>query len=369
MTRYSSRAEFSHGEIPAVGVLVTNLGTPAAPTAAALRPYLREFLSDPRVVEVPRALWWLILRAVILPFRPRRSARLYETIWTPAGSPLLDITRRQGAALEAALRAEIGTPLHVAIGMRYGAPSIASGLRALRERGCARILVLPVYPQAAAATSGSTFDAVAAELTLWRRVPELRVIQGYHDDVGYIEALAASVREAWRATGPPERLLFSYHGVPRRYLDAGDPYYCFCHATTRHVVEALGFGAGRATTSFQSRFGREEWLRPYTDETLRQWGSESLASVDVVCPGFAADCLETLEEIAVLNERGFTAAGGGRYRYVPALNDRPDHIAALAALCRRHLGGWVAPRNEWDQDRAEREAAASRMRALALGGR
>jgi protoporphyrin/coproporphyrin ferrochelatase len=369
LSRYSSRSDVSHGGIPAVGVLVSNLGTPAAPTRRALRRYLREFLADPRVVEVPRALWWFILHAFILPTRPQRSARLYARIWAAEGSPLLVTSRRIAEGLHAALRAEIGSPLHLALGMRYGSPSVAEGLRALRERGCTRILVLPLYPQAAAATSGSTFDAVAAELVRWRRVPELGVVQGYHADAAYIAALAASVRAVWSEGGPSERLLFSYHGLPRRYLDAGDPYHCFCHATTRLVVEALALPAERALTAFQSRFGREEWMRPYTDETLRRWGSERLASVDVICPGFAADCLETLDEIAVLSAELFHAAGGGRFRYVPALNDGPEHVAALAALCMRKLADWVGPRGAWDAGEATAKAAAARARAIAMGGR
>ena len=367
MSRFSSIDGFTHGAVPGVGVLVANLGTPEAPTAAALRPYLREFLSDPRVVELPRPLWWLILNLLVLPLRPRRSARLYAKIWTAEGSPLLAISRRQAAALEASLRSEIGTPLHVALGMRYGRPSIASALRQLRKKGCEKILVLPLYPQYAAATTGSTYDAVAGELRRWRRVPGQRMIEGYHDDQGYVDALAASIREAWQVGGPPERLLLSYHGIPQRYFSAGDPYHCLCQKTTRLVLERLQFPAERGLTAFQSRFGREEWIKPYTGETLKRWGSEGIASVDVVCPGFAADCLETLEEIAMLNRDVFTAAGGGRYRYIPALNDRPDHVKALAVLCRRHLAGWVVPRSQWDEEGARSEADASRRRALALG--
>jgi len=365
--RFTSLEGFTHDGLPAVGVLLTNLGTPQAPTAAALRPYLREFLSDPRVVELPRPLWWLILNLFVLPLRPRRSARLYRKVWTAEGSPLLAISRRQAAALEASLRRDVGPPLYVALGMRYGRPSIAAALGELRERGCDRFLVLPLYPQYAAATTGSTFHAVAAELCRWRRVPALRLVDGYHDDEGYIAALAASLDEAWADGGPPERLLFSYHGIPERYFAAGDPYHCLCQKTTRLVVERLGFPPERAQTAFQSRFGREEWIKPYTDETLRRWGEEKVASVDVICPGFAADCLETLEEIAMLNREVFTASGGGRYRYVPALNQRPDHVAALAALCRRHLGGWAVPRESWDEAQACDEAQASLRRARAMG--
>jgi len=251
--------------------------------------------------------------------------------------------------------------------MRYGRPAIAAALRELRGKGCDKVLVLPFYPQYAAATTGSTFDAVAEELRGWRRVPALRLVDGYHDDEGYVAALAASIREAWRDGGPADRLLFSYHGIPQRYFDAGDPYHCLCQKTTRLVLERLELPAERGLTSFQSRFGREEWIKPYTDETLRAWGREGVAGVDVVCPGFAADCLETLEEIAMLNRDVFIASGGGRYRYVPALNDRPGHIAALAALCRRNLADWVVPRDGWDEDRARAQARESSRRALATG--
>jgi ferrochelatase len=367
VSRFSSGREFSHGEIPAVGVLLTNLGTPDRPTASALRRYLRQFLSDPRVVELPRPLWWLILNLFVLPFRPRRSARLYAKIWTSEGSPLLVITRRQAVALQDALRQSYGTPLHVALGMRYGAPSIARALRELRGKGCDRIVILPLYPQVASATVGSSFDAVAAELTGWRRMPALRFVAGYHDDPAYVGALAASITEAWQGERRPERILFSYHGIPKRTFLAGDPYHCACHATTRLVAERLGLPEGTALTTFQSRFGREEWLTPYTDQTLRELAASGVADVDVVCPGFAADCLETLEEIAMLNRDVFLAAGGNRYRYIAALNDRPAHIEALAGVCRRTLAGWAVPRDEWDAEAAEREAAAARARALRMG--
>ncbi len=367
MSRYTSSGHAPHGEPARVGVLLANLGTPDAPTPRALRRYLREFLSDPRVVELPRPLWWFILSAFVLPFRPRRSARLYRAVWRPDGSPLLTISRRQAAGVATRLGAEIGTPASVELGMRYGSPSIPAALRALRDAGCLRIVVLPLYPQYAAATSGSTFDAVAAEFSRWRWVPELRTVLAYYDDPGYVAALCASIREAWSRGGQPERLLFSFHGIPRRYFDAGDPYFCHCQETARLVVEGLGFPAERASVAFQSRFGREEWLRPYTDETLRGWGRAGLASVDVVCPGFAADCLETLEEIAVENRDVFVSAGGGRFRYIEALNDRSDHLDAIAGLLRRQLAGWATPRQAWDEDAASAAARASARRAAEAG--
>jgi ferrochelatase len=316
----------------AAGVLLANLGTPDAPTAPALRRYLREFLSDPRVIELPRWKWWPILNLFVLTTRPKRSAALYRTVWTAEGSPLLVTGRRQAAALAARLS------LPVALGMRYGSPSIAAAAAELVAKGCGRILLLPLYPQYAAATTASTFDAATDALRRLRAVPELRTVHQYHSEPLYVRALAASVREVWGRGGEPERLLLSFHGIPKRYAEAGDPYPRHCEETAALLAKELGLGADRCRLAFQSRFGREEWLRPYTDETLAAWGKERLASVDVLCPGFAADCLETLEEIAVQNREIFEHAGGGRFRYVPALNDRADHIEALAAVAARHLG-------------------------------
>lgn len=358
--------EWDHGRIPAVGVLLANLGTPHAPTPRALRRYLRQFLSDPRVVELSRPLWWVILNFFVLTTRPRRSARLYKRIWTAEGSPLLVISRRQAAALEEALASRVGSPVRVALGMRYGSPSLATALAELRRAGCQRLVVLPLYPQYASATTGSTVAAVFAELSRWRWVPELRTVSSYHDHPTYIAALASSIREVWSAEGEPERLLLSFHGIPRRAFLAGDPYYCHCQKTARLLAEALEWPDARMAVAFQSRFGRERWLEPYTDLTLRRWASEGVASVDVVCPGFAADCLETLEEIAETNRELFQRAGGGRFRYLPALNDRPDHIAALAELCLDHLQGWVTPVASWDAELAQRRAEETKRRAAEL---
>jgi len=323
-----------------VGVLLGNLGTPDAPTPEALRRFLAEFLADPRVVELSRPVWWLILHALVLPFRPRRSARLYRRIWQPAGSPLLLASRELAGSLETALASGSGDGVVVALGMRYGQPAAGTALRELARRGCDRVLVLPLFPQYASATTGSVFDAVAAELSAWRRVPEVRMVASYHDDPGYIAALAASVREVW-AAGTPERLLLSFHGLPQRYVDAGDPYADQCLTTARLLREELGWPEERTVISFQSRFGREPWLEPATDETLRALAQKGVARVDVICPGFATDCLETLEEIALGGREQFMAAGGREFRYVPALNARANHVGALAGLVRRQLGGWA----------------------------
>jgi ferrochelatase len=368
--KYFGQPDFAHGEVPAVGVLVANLGTPDAPEPAALRRYLREFLLDPRVIELPRAVWWVVLHLFVLTTRPRQSAALYRKVWTPEGSPLLVITRRQAAALAAELARRApgtgGPAIRVAAGMRYGNPSIRQALRELADAGCRRILVLPLYGQYAAVTTGSTFDAVAAELSGWRWVPELRTVHSYHDDPAYIAALAASVRELWEREGAAEKLLFSFHGIPQRYFLAGDPYFCHCQKTARLVAESLALPQERWEISFQSLFGREEWLKPYSEDTIRALARGGLRSLDVICPGFSADCLETLEEMDGQNREVFLHAGGERYRYVPALNDRPDHIRMLADLALRHLGGWCAPAAVGDEASSRALGAASRERAEAL---
>jgi len=359
--------DFQHGSEPAAGVLVTNLGTPDAPTAAALRRYLAEFLWDRRVVDLPRPLWWLVLHLGILRLRPRRSARAYAKVWTAEGSPLLVNSRRQADELRQRLQARLPGPVRVALGMRYGQPSIAQALRALRAEGVRRLVVLPLYPQYAASTTASTLDAVAAELGRWPWVPELRFVAGYHQDEGYLSALAASLREAWQSEPPGQRLLLSFHGLPRRYLLQGDPYHCFCQATGRLLAERLGLPPEAWMVTFQSRFGREEWLRPYTDETLSRLAAEGVRRVDVICPGFSADCLETLEEIAGENRERFLAAGGERLRYIPALNDRADHLEALAALVQRQMQEWPEAHAEPSRLARAEDAAQSRARALALG--
>lgn len=360
MSSYQGEAHYSHGAVPAIGVLVTNLGTPDTPTASALRRYLAEFLWDPRIVEIPRPVWWMILHGVILRIRPKRSAHAYQRIWTNEGSPLLVIARQQAAAIQAVLEQQFGSTVKVVLAMRYGTPSIAAGLEELRQAGARRLLVFPLYPQYAAATAASTFDAVADVLKTWRWIPEMRMIAHYHDDPAYISAVVASIRESWAVHGQAEKLLFSFHGIPQRCLLAGDPYHCECHVTARLIAEQLGLPPERWQVAFQSRFGREEWLKPYTDKTLQAWGKAGTRSVDIVCPGFSADCLETLEEMAMLNRGVFLEAGGERYNYIPALNDRPDHIRALADLVMKHSQGWHDESTLWD-------ATASRHRALEMG--
>jgi ferrochelatase len=358
---YRPEPPFRHGQPACTAVLLVNLGTPDAPTAPALRRYLAEFLSDPRVVEIPRLAWWPILHGIILNTRPAKSAAKYATVWTPEGSPLAVWTERQATGLQTALDAR-GHRITVRAAMRYGQPSIPSALDALRAEGATRVLVLPMYPQYAAATTASVGDKVGQWMAAARRVPEMRFVAEYPDDPGYIGALAARVREHWAAHGEPERLVLSFHGVPHRSLLLGDPYHCQCHVTARRLGEVLGLPRERLVVTFQSRFGKARWLEPYTEPTLRQLAAEGVKRVDVMCPGFVADCLETLEEIGEEARDAFLEAGGSEFRYIDCLNARPDWIAALADLAERHLQGW-------DTRSAPDEAGlqAQRARALAMG--
>ena len=351
-----------HGSAARVAVLLVNLGTPDAPTPAALRRYLAEFLSDPRVVEIPKALWWLILHGIILRVRPAKSAQKYAAVWTPEGSPLAVWTAKQAKLLLGYL-GEAGHPVLVRHAMRYGQPSIAQVLDALRAEGATRVLVLPLYPQYSATTSASVFDAVAAWGQASRWVPELRFVQQYHDDAGYIAALAAQVQAHWQREGRGRMLVMSFHGVPERTLQLGDPYHCHCHKTARLLATQLGLAPEQYRVTFQSRFGKAQWLQPYTEPTLQQLAREGVERVDVICPGFVADCLETLEEIDQEAREAFIEAGGKTLHYIPCLNDRHEWIVALRDVALRHLQGW---------DTGSADAAslqAQRDRALRLGAK
>ena len=342
MTKYIGNKDYKHEAPSCIGILLTNLGTPDAPTKHALRSYLSEFLSDPRVIELPRPVWWLILHGIILRVRPARSAKAYQKIWTENGSPLTVIAQKQVAAIQEKLDASSPGLYCIELGMRYGNPSIASALEKLKQANAQRIIVFPLYPQYSAATTASTFDAVTKILNTWRWLPELRMINHYHDNKGYIDALAESINEHWKANNRPEKLLFSFHGIPKAYFDAGDPYYCECHKTARLVSEKLGLNEQDWLLSFQSRFGPKEWLKPYTDITLKEWGKKGIKSVDVICPGFSADCLETLEEINIQNREFFLSSGGEKFSYIPALNNRASHTSALAEIILNHCQNWPA---------------------------
>jgi ferrochelatase len=323
-----------------LGILMINLGTPDAPTAAAVRRYLAEFLSDPRVVAIPKLLWKIILHGIVLRVRPKRKAEDYKRIWGEDGAPLLAISKRQQTAMTEILQSRLQGQIHVALAMRYGNPSIVGVLAQLRQKNVQRLLVFPLYPQYSATTTASVFDAVTGELQRWRWIPELRFIQRYHDHPDYIRVLSESIRNYRQNEGEVQKLLFSFHGIPKDYYQAGDPYPDECQATANRVAEQLDLHQDQWQLAFQSRFGAQEWVKPYTMETLKQWGSEGVESVQVVCPAFSADCLETLEEIAEENRDAFLHAGGKRYAYIPALNDTPDHIQMLADLVCQHVSGW-----------------------------
>lgn len=357
-----------HGAVPAgplssdVAVLLCNLGTPDAPTAPALRRYLAQFLADPRVVEIPRLIWLLILHGIILRVRPAKSAAKYATVWTPEGSPLKVWTDRQAKLLQGVL-GERGQRVRVAYAMRYGQPAIGATLDALKREGVRRVLVLPAYPQYSGATTASVIDDVARWALQTRHVPELRFVNRYHDDRAYIGALAQTVREHWQRDGRGDKLVMSFHGMPERTLHLGDPYHCECLKTGRLLAEALGLKDGEWLVTFQSRFGKAKWLQPYTEPSLVKLAKDGLQSVDVICPGFSADCLETLEEIDQEARAAFVGAGGQRFAYIPCLNDHPAGMRALASLAERHLQGWptVAPHPD--------TLALQRQRALAAGAR
>ncbi|MDX1803409.1 MAG: ferrochelatase [Alcanivorax sp.] len=354
---YNGQQDYDHRRPLRLGVLITNLGTPDAPTTSALRRYLKEFLSDPRVVEVPRLLWFFILRLVILVIRPPRSAKSYRKVWTEQGSPLLLHTRDQADGLRQRLQAQYGDDVVVEFAMRYGQPSIASVLQKMERQGVRRLLVLPLYPQYSASTSASTFDALAADFTHRRWLPDLRFVSHYPDYWPYIDAMARHIEAYWSRHGRADKLLLSFHGVPKRYLLNGDPYFCECHQSARLLAERLGLHEGEWLVTFQSRFGREEWLQPYTDHTLKALPQEGVKNVQVFCPGFSADCLETLEEIDQENRGYFLEAGGEQFAYIPALNAEPVHLEALTQLVEDNLQGWERPDNSEISRQARQQRA------------
>ncbi|MHC1478800.1 ferrochelatase [Frateuria aurantia] len=339
-TRYHQTAASNPQAAVQTGVLLVNLGTPEAPTAKAVRPYLAEFLGDPRVIEAPRWLWWLVLHGVILRIRPRRSAHAYAKIWTEQGSPLRVGSEQLCDTLQQELGRRSGTPPRVALAMRYGRPAVAEVMHALQREGVRRLLVLPLYPQYSATSTGSVLDAVADAVKRMRYPPELCTINDYHDDAGHIEALAGSIERWWQQHGRGDHLLLSFHGIPERYVQAGDPYQQQCLASAELLRRRLGLDEHAMTVSFQSRVGRERWLHPYTDETVQRLASSGLKRLDVACPGFAVDCLETLEEIAMQNRELFIHSGGEDLRYIPALNDAPAQVRQLADLVERHSRMW-----------------------------
>ena len=360
MARFQPEPAYTHGQAARTAVLLCNLGTPDAPTAPAVRRYLAQFLSDPRVVEIPRLVWWPILHGIILRTRPAKSAAKYASIWTPEGSPLRVWSDKQATLLRGWL-GERSSHVLVRAAMRYGNPSIASQLDALKAEGATRILILPLYPQYAGSTTASVFDAVHAWAARTRWVPELRLVQHYHDHPAYIEALARQVEAHWKREGRGEKLVLSFHGVPERTLHLGDPYHCEARKTARLLTERLGLRAEQYQVTFQSRFGRARWLEPATEPTLIALAQGGVRRVDVLCPGFTSDCLETLEEINQEARAAFLQAGGQEFHYIPCLNDSPPWIAALGQIAQQHLGGWPT------QAPTPEQQAQARAHAIAGG--
>lgn len=365
--RFIPEPKYQHGSIARTGILLVNLGTPQAPTPKALRRYLRQFLWDRRVVEIARPLWWLILHGFILRSRPRQSAEKYAQIWSKEGSPLRLHTEKQAVLLRGYLGERIKSPHALAWAMRYGEPSIGSALGALREQRCDRLLVLPLYPQYAASTTASVFDEVGAEMARVRNVPAIRFVKHFHDHPAYIAAIAKQINEYWMTHGRPDKLVLSFHGVPRFTLDRGDPYHCECQKTARLVAQALGLREEAWTIAFQSRFGRAKWLEPYTIDVVTALGRKKTGRIDVFCPGFVSDCLETLEEIGVENRAAFLSAGGREFHHIPCLNERHEWIQALARIAVDNLHGWAS--TEFDAAAAQGAAESSKARAIALGAR
>ena len=351
--KYKNTKGFSHQQPDKIGVLLTNLGTPDAPTPKALRAYLKEFLSDPRVVEVPRILWWFVLNLVILNIRPARSARAYATVWTDNGSPLMIHTQNQTAAVKARLQDQYGEDVVVEFAMRYGNPGISATLDKMFQKGVRKLVVLPLYPQYCASTTASTLDAISDDFKQRRWTPDFRFISHYHDNRDYIAAVGDKIKAHWEQHGRADKLLFSYHGIPKRYLTNGDPYHCECYKTSRLLAEYLGLEKSHYITTFQSRFGREEWLKPYTDHTLQAMPAQGIKSVQVVCPGFSSDCLETIEEIGEENRDYFLEAGGEKYQYIPCLNSDDSHIQMLTRLVKQEIGDWAVATSQELSIRAE----------------
>lgn len=361
----STSIDLPHRAPVKTGVLLLNLGTPEAPTPSAIRRYLKPFLSDRRVVELPRPLWLTILYAFILPFRPRKLAHSYGSIWMqpgPLGSPLMHHSVQQRDGLHAWLAQKLGHDVPVALGMTYGKPDVDSAIAELEAQNVRRFVVLPLYPQYSASSGGAALDAVFRVLLKRRWMPEVRTINSYHDEPALIGALAQSIRTHWATHGRGDHLLMSFHSIPRQYFTKGDPYFCFCQKTARLLAEALELPAGSWSVSFQSRLGRQPWLQPYTDLVIPQLARSGVKTMDVICPGFAADCLETLEEVALRYREDFLEVGGQAFRYIPALNADPAHIDALGQLVSRHLSGWL-PAAESADDSAARVARARQAQA------
>ena len=358
---------YTHGSTSRSAIVLVNLGTPDAPTASAVRRYLKQFLSDQRVVEIPRLVWWFILHLIILPFRSGQSAKKYASIWSREGSPLKVHTQKQAMLLRGALGERGHVDLNVVMAMRYGSPSLPDVLSQLKAEGCERILILPAYPQYSGTTTGSIYDAVFSHYAQVRNVPELRFVKNYHDHDGYLDALRDSILNHWDSNGRPEKLVMSFHGVPKRTLMLGDPYHCECLKTARLLAAKLRLPDDAWMVTFQSRFGKAEWLQPYTAPTLVKLAGAGLKRVDLVCPGFTSDCLETLEEIAMEAKHDFLSAGGEQFSYIPCLNEAPAWIAGLAEVAEQHMIGWPTLVTAAQREADRKAGEGARAAALKLG--
>ena len=370
----SEKISYQHGPQEKLGILLVNLGSPDAPTSSAVRKYLAQFLADPRVVEANRFIWWFALHGVILRVRPPRAAKSYKKVWTENGSPLIHFTQLQTQAIQKNLEDRFRGNVIADMAMTYGKPSIKNGLEGLRKAGARRLLILPLYPQYSATTTAAVFDQVTDVLKGWRWLPDLRMINQYHDHPKYIEALASSIKKHWsdndnKGQKQGDLLLFSFHGIPQRYVDNGDPYFCHCLKTARLVAEKLQLKDEKWKVVFQSRFGREPWLEPYCSVTLQQLPASNIKNVDVICPGFAADCLETLEEIQMENKALFIEAGGKNFNYIACLNDSENHINALCEILTAHMFGWPETMPSWDAGELAVEAGKTRQRAIEMGAK
>jgi protoporphyrin/coproporphyrin ferrochelatase len=366
--RFTTSASFTHAQPERTAILLLQLGTPDAPRPKEVRAYLKQFLSDTRVVEIPKFVWALILNGIILNVRPKKSAAKYATVWTDEGSPLASHTIKQTKLLQGLMGAR-GHDLEIVYAMRYGNPSVESVMRGLREKNVTKLLCLPLYPQYAGATTATAMDCVFAELSNWRNQPELRTIRAFAKDENYISALAKNIEKTWGYNGKPDKLVMTFHGVPKRTLMMGDPYHCECLVTARLLAEKLNLRKDDYVITFQSRFGKAEWLQPYTEPTLQALAKAGVKRVDIVCPGFVSDCLETLEEIAMEAKEAFIEAGGKDYRYIPCLNEADDWISTLAALAEKHMQGWSTKKVEGTARKLEgqllneRQAAARQLGA------
>ena len=365
--RFKGQENFEHGRPSGVGILVVNLGTPDAPTPAAVRKYLAEFLSDKRVVEIPQFIWKIILHGIVLRVRPKKSAKAYQRVWSDEGSPLMAGTAGLTRKIDQQMKARYGEMVTTVVAMRYGNPSIQQGLEQLQAKGVGRIIVLPLYPQYSGATTGTVADEVFKQLMRWRWIPELHLMGAYHDDPSYIKAVADSVRQHWQEKGSSDKLLISFHGMPKATLIDGDPYFCQCHKTSRLIAEELQLTSEQWEMAFQSRFGAAEWLKPYAAERWLKLPQEGVKNLTVVCPGFSIDCLETIDEIANEGKEDFIKAGGEHFEYVPCLNDSPDQVMLMMKLLTSLISGWPKMDSNNDAEKIRKETGESLELARAAG--